>query len=119
MAQVSKRKLSGSTDGRNIKVVATASVGTTIHTAVSGTVAGTWDEVWLWAYNSSGSSIALTVQWGNTATPDDDIKITLAPTSGLVPIVPGLPLQNGAVVRAYAGSANVVTIAGYANAVTA
>jgi hypothetical protein len=119
MAQVAKRKLSGSTDGRQVKVVATASAGTTIHTAVTGTVAGTWDEIWLWATNSDTVSRLLTIQWGNTASPDDSISVTLAPQSGLVPIVPGLILQNGAIVRAFAAAANVVMISGFVNAVTA
>jgi len=51
-----KRKLSGSTDGKPIKVVATATAGTTIHTAVAGTTAGTFDEIWLYAYNGHSSS---------------------------------------------------------------
>ncbi len=37
MATFSKTKLSGSTDGKQIKVVATSTPGTTIHTGVSGT----------------------------------------------------------------------------------
>jgi hypothetical protein len=119
MAGVAKAKLTGSTDGRAIKVVATASAGTTIHTAVTGTTSGTYDEVWLYAYNSDTVSRLLTIQWGNTTSPDDDIKVTIAPQVGLTLVVPGLILQNGAVVRAYAAAANVITISGYAHAVSA
>jgi hypothetical protein len=119
VAQVSKRKLSGSTDGRAVKVAATASAGTLIHTAVTGVVAGTFDEIWLDVYNSSASAVVLTIQWGGTSTPDDDIKITVPSLSGLVPVVVGNILQNGSVVRAYAGTANVLTIHGYVNAITA
>ena len=36
MATYSKVKLSESTSGKNVKVVATATAGTTIHTAVAG-----------------------------------------------------------------------------------
>ena len=38
-ANALKSPLSGSTNGMPIKVVATATLGTTIHTAVSGTTA--------------------------------------------------------------------------------
>lgn len=118
MATAVKRKLSGSTDGRGIKVVATATAGTTIHTAVAGTTAGTFDEVWLFAYNSDTVSRLLTIEYGGATAPDDNIKITLAPQAGLVLIVPGLVLQNASVVRAFADAANVVTIQGFVNAIT-
>lgn len=119
MAQVGKRKLSASTDGRNIKVAATASAGTTIHTAQSGTTAGLFDEIWLYAYNSDTVARLLTIQWGNTTAVDDDIKVTVPSQAGLVLVVPGLILQNGSIVRAYAAAANVVTIAGFVNQVLA
>ena len=45
MATYSKQKLSDSTNGRNIKVAATATAGTAIHTAVAG--ASDLDEIWL------------------------------------------------------------------------
>ena len=102
-----------------MKVVATATAGTLIHTAVTGVVAGTWDEVWLYAYNSDTVARLLTIQWGGTTSPDDDIKITIQPQSGLVPIVVGDILQNGSVARAYAAAANVITIHGFVNAITA
>ena len=118
MATAVKRKLSGSTDGRGIKVVATASAGTTIHTAVAGTTAGTFDEVWLYAYNSDTVDRLLTIEYGGTTAPDDNIKVTIAAQSGLVLVTPGLILQNGDVVKAFAAAANVVVIFGYVNAIT-
>ena len=42
---ITKTLLSGSTNGRQIKVAATATPGTTIHTATN--TAGQMDEVWL------------------------------------------------------------------------
>ena len=59
MASFSKILLSGGTTGKNIKVVATASAGTTIHTAVSGT--SNMDEVWLYACNTDASDRKLTI----------------------------------------------------------
>lgn len=118
MATAVKRKLSGSTDGRGIKVVATATAGTTIHTAVSGTTAGTFDEIWLYAYNSDTAAIQLTIEFGGTTVPDDNIVVTIPAQSGLVPIVPGFILQNGTVVKAFAGTANKIVLFGFVNAIT-
>jgi hypothetical protein len=112
-----KRKLSGSTDGKPIKVVQTATAGDTIHTAVAGTTAGTFDEVWLWAYNGHTSDVVLTVEFGGASVPDQNIVVTIPFKSGLIPVVPGLILQNGMVVKAFAGTANVVTLMGYVNAI--
>lgn len=119
MAQHAKRKLSGSTDGRGILVVATATAGTLIHTAVTGTTAGTWDEIWIDAYNSSAAAVVLTIEWGGVTVPNDQIKVTIPPTSGLVPIVVGNVLQNGSIVRAFAATASVLTIHGYVNQILA
>ena len=117
MATYSKELLSGSTQGKAIKVVATASTGTTIH--ATGTSATVEDEIWLYAYNSSASSVVLTLQYGGTTAVDNDIKLTIPATSGLTLLVPGLILTGtGAAantVYAYAATANVVTINGYVN----
>ena len=118
MAQALKRKLSGSTDGKPILIVATATAGTLIHTAVAGTTAGTFDEIWLWAYNGDTVARILTLEWGGATVPDQNCIVTLASKAGWVPIAPGHILQNGMVVRAFADAANKVTINGFVNAVT-
>ncbi len=118
MASFLKRKLSGSTDGMPIKVVATATAGTTIHTAVSGTTDGTYDEIWLYAQNNHTAAVTLTIEYGGATAPDQNIIVTLASKSGLSLIVPGLILQNGLTVKAFAGTANVVTIMGWVNRIT-
>src|SRR5436309_644759 len=107
---INKIKLSGSTDGRGIKVAATATPGTTIHTAQSGTAANTFDEVWLWVYNSDSVSRLLTIEFGGTTAPDDNIKVTIPSQTGLSLVVPGLVLQNSDVVKAFCGTTNVVVI---------
>ncbi len=112
-----KRKLSGSTDGKAIKVVQTATAGDTIHTAVAGTTAGTFDEVWLWAYNGHTSDVVLTVEFGGATVPDQNIVVTIPCKSGLIPIVPGLILQNSMIVKAFASVTNVITISGYVNTI--
>lgn len=118
MALAHKRKLSGSTDGRGIKVVATGTPGTTIHTAVAGTTAGTFDEIWLYAYNSDSVDRTLTIEFGGTTVPDDNVKVTVPTLAGTFLIIPGWILQNATVVRAFASVANVVVIHGYVNTIT-
>ena len=106
--------------GRLIKVAATATAGTTIHTASS--TATTIDEVWLYAVNSDTTARKLTIEWGGTSSPDDLIELTVLPESGLVTVVAGLVLQGNAtplVVRAFCASANVVMIGGFVNRITA
>ena len=107
--------LSGSTHGRGIKVAATSSAGDTIHTATSS--ATDCDVVTLYAYNSSGGAVNLTLQWGGTTSVDDDLKLSIPATSGLTLVVPDLVLRNSLIVKAYAGTTNVVTIHGYVNRV--
>lgn len=116
MASYSKLILSGSTDGKAIKVVATATPGTTIHTGSS--TAATLHEVWLYACNTDTSSKKLTIEWGGVASPDDTIELFLEPEQGLVTVIPGLILKGNAtplVVKAFASSANVITVSGYVN----
>lgn len=106
--------------GRLIKVAATATAGTAIHTASS--TATTIDEVWLYAVNSDTTARKLTIEWGGTSSPDDLIELTVLPESGLVTVVTGLVLQGNAsplVVRAFCASANVVMIGGFVNRIAA
>lgn len=117
MATFTKLPLSGSTNGRLIKVVAVATAGTTIHTAVAGVA--DIDELWLWAVNSDTTDRKLTIEYGGVAAPDDLIELTVRAESGLVLIVPGLLLQNTLVVRAFAAAANVVNVGGFVNRITA
>lgn len=118
MATFTKRLLSGSTDGMGIKVVATSTAGTTIHTATASTTAGTYDEIWCWAFNSDSTPHIITIEYGDATAPDHNIVLTLAVKSGLVPIIPGLILQNGKTVKVFADAANVVTISGFVNTMT-
>lgn len=106
--------LSGSTNGKQIKVAATSSPGTTIHTADLTAL----DEIWVFVYNSSGSSVVLTLQHGGTASPDDDQKVTVPSQSGLLLVVPGLLLTNSLVLKAYAGTTNVLMLSGFVNRIT-
>jgi len=117
MATYTKRILSGSTNGRPVKVTTTGTPGDLIHTAVSGT--DDFDEIWIYTVNTSAGDVKVTIEFGGTTDPDDLIEITIPSESGLYVIVPGLVLQNGLVVRAFAGSANVINILGFVNRITA
>ena len=114
MATFSKQLLSGSIDGKAIKVVQTATAGTTVHTAHATAL----DEIWLYAVNSSASSVKLTIEYGEEAAPDGNIELTIAAESGLTLVIPGLLLRNSLVVKAFAATTNVVMIHGYVNRIT-
>jgi hypothetical protein len=117
MATYSKLCLSGSTNGKQIKLNATSGSGATdVHTAVSGT--DNFDEIWLWAVNSSSSSVKLTIQWGEETNPDGNIEVVIPGESGLMLVVPGLLLQNSLLIKAYASTTNVILINGYVNRIT-
>jgi hypothetical protein len=122
MATFAKALLSGSTQGRAIKIAATTSgsAGTTIHT--TGTSASVIDEVWLYAYNSASTNTVLTIQWGGVTAVDNETKLTIPPTAGLTLVIPGLIVTGtgsaGNVIAAYAAATNVITISGYVNRIT-
>lgn len=116
-----KRVLSGSTNGKQIKITQTSSAGDTIHTAVTGTTS--IDELWLWADNDDTSPILLTIQYGGTTDVDNTIKVTIPGrgtlgSDGLVPVITGLILQNSLVVKAFAATANKIKISGYVNRIS-
>lgn len=119
MATFSKELLSSSpsSTGRGIKI---ASSSTDIHTA---NVANTVDEVWLYAVNTSTSSVKLTVYWGASNATDDEIEITINGESGLTLVIPGLILKGATssspTVKALAGTTNVIVVHGYVNRITA
>ncbi len=110
-----KRKLSGSSDGRGVKVAASASPGTLVHTALSSVAANEWDEVFIQAVNTSADAVKLTLEWGGSTSPDDLIEVTIPAESGFTEVIPGHVLQNGAAVRAFAAQADVIVLHGYVN----
>lgn len=114
MAQVfTKALLSGSTNGKGIKVVQVATAGTTIHTAASGS--SDLDEIWLYAYNGHTATVTLTIEFGEATIPDGNIIIDIPSKVGRVLVVDGRLLQNSLVVKAFASVANVIVIDGFVN----
>lgn len=116
MATYAKMKLSGSSDGKAIKIGATGTPGTLIHTAVSGIVS--LDEIWLYVTNNHTGPLSLTIEFGGTTSPDDLIQMSIPSKTGLYLIVPGFVLNNGLIVRAFAQTANLLTISGWVNRIT-
>lgn len=117
---LAKVLLSGSTGGKGIKVVATATAGTTIHT--TGISASVFDEVWLYAYNDDSSAATLTIEWGGVTDPDNTIVLTVPAGAGLTLAVPGTVIVGdgaaGRTVAAFASVANKVVIYGYVNRIS-
>ena len=107
---------SGSTSGRPIKVAATTTPGTLLHTAVAGTA--DVDEVYVYAVNSDAAAIKLTIELGGVTAPDDLVEFTVPPEDGLYLVIPGQRLNGGVVVRAFAGSANLINCVVQVNRIT-
>lgn len=119
MTSITKEFLSGSTNGRNIQVAITGTLATMtlpgelIHTATAS--ANVKDEIWLWATNVSGTTVSLGLQWGGTSNPRDIIAVGIPASQGEVLVIPGLPLNNGLSVRAFATTTSGININGYVN----
>ena len=120
MAQISAIErivLSGSTNGRGIKVTGTGTGSAdTIHTATSSS--GLIDEVWLFAYNSDTSSRTLSLCLGGTTSPDDIVNIVLLPQQGDILVLAGECFNGGVILKAYGSVANVLVVRGYVNRIT-
>lgn len=119
MATMSKEILSGSTNGRPIKLTDTSSSGNTdvgylVHTATNGGSGADIDEIFIYATNTSAAQVKLTIEFGGVSSPDDHIVANI-PAETTVLAVPGLPLKGGLIVKAFAGTANVITLTGYVN----
>lgn len=117
MAQYTKLKLSQSTNGRPIKIAANASPGTLLHTAVAGIL--DQDEVWLYATNNHTANLELTLELGGTTSPDDQVKFSVPFKSGLYLVIPGFVFNNGVAIRAFAATANLISVTGWVNRITA
>lgn len=115
MAQeFTKVKLSGSADGKNIKIAATSTPGTQVHQAHASAL----DEIWLWGQNSQAAAVKLTIEWGEVTAPDGNIEASIPGESGPLCVIPGWLLTNSLNVKAFAGTTNVVLVNGYVNRIT-
>lgn len=108
MATYSARLASGSTSGKPIPIVATATAGTLLHTCVAGDNA--FDEVYLWVSNVTNTTATLTVEWGGATDPGNHLvhAYSVPANSSLVPIATGLRMNGGMVIRAFSGTASAL-----------
>jgi hypothetical protein len=113
MATVSKEFLSGSTNGQPVKVAASSTPGTTIHTAH----ATAKDEIYVFCYNSDSVDRKLTLEKGGTTSPDNHQAMTI-PAGETVLVMAGTPLSNSLVLKAFGAAANVLVIDGYVNRIS-
>lgn len=117
MANYSRVLLSGSVNGKPIKIAGTTiGAATTIHTAIAGTAA--FDEVYAWFVNTDVSNDhVITIAWGGTTDPDHVVQRTINLPKGTAAqvLLTGQVLQNGLVVSAFSDTTNVVNCFGYVN----
>lgn len=124
MQTFTKRKLSGSTDGKQITVTtdawSTASANLRLHQGITGTNETEWDEIWMYACNISTAPIELEMQWGATGgqTGSADMKVTIPNSAGYILVAPGLTLQNSLYVRGRCATSNSLYIIGFVNRIT-
>lgn len=117
MSTYSRLPLSGSTDGKGVKVVATSiGSGTTIHTATSDATLP--DNITIFVTNSDTVSRILTLGWGGTTSPDDLIVVTIPSKSGLTLVTTNQVLRNSLIVKAACDAANVLVIFGHVNRIS-
>ncbi len=111
---------SASVQGKAIKVAATATPGTLIHT--TGISATNIDRITLSVFNSDPVEKTVTIEFGGTTSPDNVIVIPVPGNSGLTHVFDGNPLLgNGAAglsVRAFASTTNVCTVMGWVMRIT-
>jgi len=102
--------LSGSTRGRPIQITATASTGTTIHTAT--TTAGSIDRIYIWLANTGSAAVTVTIEFGTTGV-GNEIDV-IVPANETVMAVDGAVLGGAATdtVTAYATTGSVVNAFG-------
>jgi hypothetical protein len=112
---ITKQVLSGSTNGAGIKVAATATPGTLLHTAVTGTAS--LDEIWIYLTNTDTVDRKITIEYGGATAPDQNVKF-IVPTGETIIAITGLVLNNGLTVKAFADAANVVNALGFVNRIT-
>lgn len=96
-------------------VVATATPGTAIHTAVAGSA--DFDEIYLWASNITSEAVLLTLEWGGVIDTDDLLvqALPIPANSPPMPVATGQMLNGALLVKAFSDTASGINITGYVN----
>ena len=118
MPTYSHKLLSGSTQGKPIKVTSTTTgAANTVHTAVAGTT--NFDLIDIYATNNSASAVDINLGWGGVTVDETLGPISIAADAGPVKIADKFPLQNGLVVAAWASIADDILLTGVVSAYVA
>lgn len=113
---VARIPFSASTQFQGIKIGATATPGTLVHT--TGVSATIQDEIRLYLYNAHTADVLVTVEFGGATAPDQNIILTVPFKSGLVQVLPASDLilaGSGSValtLKIFAGTTNVIIALG-------
>lgn len=107
--------LSASTNGRYINITATGTLGTLVHTGVTGTLR--WDKVWLYAANTSAAQVLVTVEFGGVGATNQ--VLTLVSAQSQANLIYGIPIQNGLTVTVFAATTAVINVGGFVEQVLA
>ena len=112
--------LSAATSGGIIKITATATPGTTIHTATSSDMPEGCDEVYLWAGSTSTSALNATLHITALATEQDrsiNFRVPAA-YNGPILVLPGYRVCDGVVLTATASAADRINLWGNVNRIS-
>ena len=105
--------LSGSVEGKPIKITATKKPGIIIH--IKKPKSKRWQEIWAWAINKSRTKVILNVElcnaYGTVAEHKFEIPINSIPTN----IAAGILYTEPFIMRAVVSKPGVVSITGYVN----
>lgn len=107
MASVVKAGLSGISSGSGAGLTASTTVAT-IH--VVPTTALLYDEVWIYAANTTTASVNLTVGW-----PGANITVSVPGSQGLLLVVPGLVATSTSTITATAAANSSINVFGFVN----
>ena len=108
--------LSAATNGAPIRVVATATTGTTIHTATSSDMPEGCDEVYLWAGNITASPVNGSLYFSSDGTGNKQINFRVpAAFNGPVAVLAGHRVCDGVVISATASVAEAILLWGNVN----
>jgi len=115
MAILSGGVLSGSTDGEPIEITGTSSGGAVdLHVSPSGTTS--WEEPWVYCYNSDTVDRTLTIGFGTAGTSNP--QTFTIPAKQKLPIIQGIErFTNARKISAWASAANVLFVTGGFNRV--
>jgi len=68
-----------------------------------------------WLNGGLAGGATIPIAYGGTTDQDDLVELEIAADSGWVLICPGLLLQNGLIVKAFAAAGDVININGFVN----